>query len=105
MSQLAALTLIFRMDREVVVRVPTQGVIAWVIIGLLAGWLAGHLTRGRGFGCVVDVILGLVGAVVGGWIFTRLGVGGYGFWWSLAAATVGAVLLVAVARLFAGGER
>lgn len=80
------------------------GFIWWVIIGLLAGWIAGHLTRGRGFGCIVDVILGLIGAVIGGWIFTKIGVGGYGFWWSLAAATVGAVVLVAIARLFAGGS-
>ena len=105
MNHIALICLILQREREVVVRVPTRGIIAWVIIGLLAGWLAGHLTRGRGFGCIVDVILGLVGAVVGGWIFTRLGIGGFGFWWSLAAATVGAVLLVAVARLFAGGER
>jgi uncharacterized membrane protein YeaQ/YmgE (transglycosylase-associated protein family) len=53
----------------------------------------------------VNVILGLIGAVIGGWIFTRIGLVGFGFWWSLAAATVGAVLLVAIARLFAGGER
>ncbi len=79
------------------------GFIWWIIIGLIAGWIAGHLTRGRGFGCIVDVILGLIGAVIGGWIFTKLGVGGFGFWWSLAAATVGAVVLVSIARLFAGG--
>jgi uncharacterized membrane protein YeaQ/YmgE (transglycosylase-associated protein family) len=91
--------------RSVFVGVQTNGLIAWIVIGLLAGWIAGHLTRGRGFGCIVDVILGLVGAVIGGWIFTRIGIGGFGFWWSLAAATVGAVLLVAIARLFAGGER
>ena len=82
----------------------SHGFIAWIIIGLLAGWIAGHLTRGRGFGCVVDVILGLIGAVLGGWIFTRLGVVALGFFGSLAAATVGAVLLVAIARLFAGGR-
>lgn len=105
MIQLLALGLIFQREREVIVRVPTQGIIAWIVIGLLAGWLAGHLTRGRGFGCIVDVILGLIGAVIGGWIFTRIGIGGFGFWWSLAAATVGAVLLVAIARLFAGGDR
>jgi uncharacterized membrane protein YeaQ/YmgE (transglycosylase-associated protein family) len=82
----------------------SHGFIAWIIIGLLAGWLAGHLTRGRGFGCIVDVILGLIGAVLGGWIFSRLGVVALGFFGSLAAATVGAVLLVAIARLFAGGR-
>ncbi|HUJ29846.1 MAG TPA: GlsB/YeaQ/YmgE family stress response membrane protein [Candidatus Acidoferrum sp.] len=90
--------------RDIFVGIQTQGLIAWVIIGLLAGWIAGHLTRGRGFGCIVDVILGLIGAVIGGWIFTRLGIGGMGFWWSLAAATVGAVVLVTIARLFAGSD-
>jgi uncharacterized membrane protein YeaQ/YmgE (transglycosylase-associated protein family) len=82
-----------------------NGFFAWIVIGLLAGWIAGHITRGRGFGCVVDIILGLIGAVIGGWVFTRLGISALGFFGSLAAATVGAVLLVAVARLFAGGSR
>jgi uncharacterized membrane protein YeaQ/YmgE (transglycosylase-associated protein family) len=91
-------------SREVYVHVSTPGFISWIVIGLLAGWIAGHLTRGRGFGCIVDVILGLIGGVIGGWIFTRLGILALGFWGSLAAATVGAVLLVAIARLFAGGE-
>lgn len=105
MAQIAAVCWMLQGSRTVTVEVSRNGLIAWVIIGLLAGWLAGHLTRGRGFGCIVDVILGLIGAVIGGWIFTRLGVVGYGFWWSLAAATVGAVVLVAIARLFAGGDR
>jgi uncharacterized membrane protein YeaQ/YmgE (transglycosylase-associated protein family) len=51
------------------------------------------------------VILGLIGAVLGGWIFTKLGIVTYGFIGSLAAATLGAILLVAIARLFAGGGR
>jgi uncharacterized membrane protein YeaQ/YmgE (transglycosylase-associated protein family) len=82
--------------------VSSRGLISWIVIGLLAGWIAGQITRGRGFGCIVDIILGLIGAVIGGWIFTRLGILAWGFWGSLAAATVGAVLLVAIARLFAG---
>ena len=85
------------------VEVQAHGFIWWVVIGLVAGWVAGHLTRGRGFGCIVDIILGLIGAVLGGWIFTRLGIVTFGFFGSLAAATVGAVLLVSIARLFAGG--
>jgi uncharacterized membrane protein YeaQ/YmgE (transglycosylase-associated protein family) len=85
------------------VEVQTHGFFWWVVIGLVAGWIAGHLTRGRGFGCIVDIILGLIGAVLGGWIFTRLGIVTFGFFGSLAAATVGAVVLVAFARLFAGG--
>jgi uncharacterized membrane protein YeaQ/YmgE (transglycosylase-associated protein family) len=87
-----------------VVYVETHGIFWWILIGLIAGWLAGTIARGRGFGCITDVILGLIGAVIGGWIFSRLGIVTFGFWGSLAAATVGAVLLVAVARIFAGGR-
>src|SRR5271156_3227468 len=89
-------------EHAIYVEVTSPGFIATIIIGLLAGWIAGHLTRGRGFGCIVDVILGLIGAIIGRWIFLKLGIVVWGFWGSLAAATVGAVLLVAIARLFAG---
>ena len=82
-----------------------QSVIAWVIIGLLAGWIAGKVSRGRGFGCLANIVLGLVGAVLGGWIFTKLGIERYGFIYSLAAATLGAVILVTIARLFSGGGK
>jgi uncharacterized membrane protein YeaQ/YmgE (transglycosylase-associated protein family) len=80
-----------------------QSVIAWVVVGLLAGWMAGKVSRGRGFGCLANIVLGLVGAVLGGWIFTKLGIERFGFVYSLAAATLGAVILVAIARLFSGG--
>jgi uncharacterized membrane protein YeaQ/YmgE (transglycosylase-associated protein family) len=81
-----------------------QSVIAWVIIGLIAGWLAGKVSRGRGFGCIADIILGMVGAILGGWIFSKLSIQGGGLLYSIAAATVGAVILVAVARIFSGGK-
>ena len=79
-----------------------NGFWGWIIIGLIAGWLAGTLTRGRGFGCIADIFLGLVGAFLGGWIFMKLGIFGGGLIYSIAAATVGAVLLVAIASLFSG---
>jgi uncharacterized membrane protein YeaQ/YmgE (transglycosylase-associated protein family) len=79
-------------------------VIYWGIVGLIAGWLTGKLTRGRGFGCIADVLIGLVGAFIGGWLFTKLGINFYGIIGSIAAATVGAVLLVSVARLLAGRD-
>ena len=72
----------------------------WLVIGLLAGWLTGKVTRGRGFGLLADLFLGLIGSVIGGWIFGRLGISFYGFVGSLAAATAGAVVLVSIARLF-----
>ncbi len=86
-------------------RLTTHSMIGWILIGLIAGWLSGKVTRGAGFGCLADVALGLVGALLGGWVFSQLGIWGGGFLFSLAAATVGAVLLVAVARLLAGGHR
>jgi uncharacterized membrane protein YeaQ/YmgE (transglycosylase-associated protein family) len=82
-----------------------RGLIGWLVIGLLAGWLAGTLSRGRGYGCFANVILGLVGAVLGGWIFVKLEFWGGGFFYSLAAATLGAVILVTIARLFGGHEQ
>ena len=89
-------------DREVFIQVTSPGFIGTIIIGLLAGWIAGTVTRGRGFGCIVNVLLGLIGAFIGRWIFLKLGIVIWGFFGTLAAATVGAVLLVAVARLIAG---
>ncbi len=80
--------------------------LGWIILGLIAGWLAGKLSRGEGFGCIGDVILGLIGSVVGGWIFTKLGiVHSNTFLFSLAAATVGAVIVVSIAHLFFGNNR
>lgn len=70
----------------------------WIGIGVVAGWLTGKLTRGAGYGILMDLILGLIGAVIGGWIFSWLGIVSYGFLGSLAAATLGAVVLVAVSR-------
>jgi uncharacterized membrane protein YeaQ/YmgE (transglycosylase-associated protein family) len=84
----------------------SHSLIGWIIIGLLAGWLAGTLSRGRGFGCIANVIIGLIGALLGGWIFTKLGIVGSSnsFLFSLAAATVGAVVLVLIAGLFSGNR-
>ena len=82
-----------------------SGFWGWIVIGLIAGWLAGKISRGRGFGCITDIILGIVGSFIGGWIFMKLGIFGGGFLYSLAAATVGAVLLVLIAHLFSGGDR
>lgn len=76
----------------------------WLLIGLLAGWLSGEMIRGKGFGCLGNVLLGLIGAVVGGWMFDRLGIQFYGFIGSLAAATIGAVVVVALARAVAGSK-
>ena len=100
-----AVTLFFHSaERHVFIIEWQHGLMSWIVIGLIAGWLAGQISRGHGFGCITDIILGLVGAVLGGWIFVKLGILGGGFFYSLAAATVGAVLLVAIAHLFTGSR-
>jgi len=76
---------------------------AWLLIGLIAGWLAGFAFRGRGFGCVTDMVLGLIGSVIGGWLFNYFAIMGGDFYYSLGAATAGAIILVGISRLF-GGE-
>ncbi|GAC1635332.1 MAG: GlsB/YeaQ/YmgE family stress response membrane protein [Candidatus Acidiferrum sp.] len=83
-----------------------RGFVSWVFLGLVAGWLAGKIARGRGYGCLTDILLGLIGSVLGGWIFRKLEIGaGAGGWlYSLAAATVGAVVLVVVVHLFTGSK-
>jgi uncharacterized membrane protein YeaQ/YmgE (transglycosylase-associated protein family) len=81
-----------------------RGLLGWIVIGLIAGWLAGKIARGAGYGCITDIILGLVGSVVGGWLFMKLGILGGGFLYSLAAATVGAIILVSIVHLFAGNR-
>jgi len=103
MLAVAALTLL-QQDRVVVVEW-RHGLLWWIVIGLIAGWLAGKIARGEGYGCITDIILGLIGSVLGGWIFTKLGILGGGTLYSLAAATVGAVILVSIVHLFVGGSR
>jgi uncharacterized membrane protein YeaQ/YmgE (transglycosylase-associated protein family) len=101
----ASLFLTLYQDRVVVVQWQ-RGLLGWIVIGLIAGWLAGKIARGAGYGCITDIILGLVGSILGGWLFMRLGiVGNGGFLFSLAAATVGAVILVSIVHLFVGNSR
>ena len=76
-----------------------QSVMVFLLIGLIAGWLAGILVKGRGFGVLGDIIVGIVGAEVGGWIYSELGVSTYGFASAVLMAFVGAVTLLAVIKL------
>ncbi len=92
------------LDTQVFIFGYRRGLIGWLLIGLIAGWLAGKIARGRGFGCITDIVLGIVGSFIGGWVFVKLGIFGGGFWYSLAAATLGAVILVSIAHLFSGGH-
>lgn len=74
------------------------GCIWFSIIGLCAGWLAGKLTQGRGFGAIDNFIIGVIGAVLGGFLFSLLGLESKSKLGSLVMATVGALVLLAIAR-------
>ena len=69
-----------------------MGLLYWIVVGLIAGWLAGKVTRGGGYGVVIDIVLGILGGIVGGWVFGMLGIWpGGGILGSIIVAFVGAV--------------
>lgn len=78
--------------------------IVWLIIGGLAGWLAGVLVRGAGFGVIGDMLVGIVGAVIGGLLLGALFGAGGGLLWSFFSAFVGAVILLLLVRLIVGNR-
>lgn len=72
----------------------------FLIVGLVAGWLAGLLVKGGGFGLVGDLVVGVIGALLGGFLSTRLGfAAGSGLFGSIIVATIGAVILLLILRL------
>jgi uncharacterized membrane protein YeaQ/YmgE (transglycosylase-associated protein family) len=72
----------------------------WVLVGLLAGWLAGFLMKGGGYGLIGDIALGLVGSLLGSWLFRALGVAvGAGLFMAVVVAFIGAVLGIGAQRM------
>lgn len=78
------------------------GWVAWIFAGLIAGWLAGLMMRGEGYGFFGDTILGLIGALVGGFVTGLFVEGTAGFWGTVVVAFIGACILVAISRMFTG---
>ena len=74
-------------------------IIWFLLIGLVAGWLAGMLVKGRGFGLVGDLVVGVLGALLGGLLFAALGLAAYGLAGSLIMAVVGALVLLFLIRM------
>jgi uncharacterized membrane protein YeaQ/YmgE (transglycosylase-associated protein family) len=84
-----------------------HGIFAWIIIGVVAGWITGKLMKGSGFGFFMDMIVGLVGAVIGGFLATHLGLAGpgqSGLMMSIVIAVIGAVILTWLVRLVTGNR-
>jgi uncharacterized membrane protein YeaQ/YmgE (transglycosylase-associated protein family) len=73
-------------------------ILVWIIVGLVAGWLASLIMKGHGMGLVGNLVLGLLGGVVGGWVFGLLGLGATGIPGQILVSAVGAVILIVVVR-------
>ncbi len=84
-----------------------MSILAWIVLGLIAGFIASRIVEGAGEGFVVDILLGIVGAVVGGFLFHRFGhVGVTGFnLYSMMVATVGAIIVLWLYHAIAGPRR
>jgi uncharacterized membrane protein YeaQ/YmgE (transglycosylase-associated protein family) len=82
------------------------GLLAWLVVGLIAGFLASVVMRGGGYGIVGDIIVGIVGAFIGGLVVSLLVPGaGFGFWGSVLVAFIGACILIAILRAVSSGTR
>lgn len=83
-----------------------EGLLAILVAGLIAGWLAGKIVAAGGFGLIGDIAVGVVGALIGTWLLPRIGVHvPRGFIGTLVVATIGAIVLLLVIRLLSGGLR
>ena len=77
-----------------------HGLVWWILVGLIAGWLAGKVMKGGGFGVLMDIVIGMVGAVIGGWVFGLLGIySNGGLIGSILVAFVGAVIFLWLVRI------
>ena len=82
----------------------SENLLVILFVGIVAGWLAGQIVRGGGFGILGDLLVGIVGAFIGSWLLPRLGVHlGHGVITAIMNATIGAILLLLVLRLLGGG--
>jgi uncharacterized membrane protein YeaQ/YmgE (transglycosylase-associated protein family) len=78
------------------------GIIAWIVVGLIAGWLAGKVMRGGGYGLMGDLIVGLIGALIGGFLVGFFVHGSVGLLGSIVVAFIGAVILIYILRAVTG---
>ncbi len=80
--------------------------LAWIVVGLISGAVAARVVAGRGFGCIADIIVGVAGAIIGGYLLGAIFhmTGTVGFFWSIVVAFIGAAALLAVLKLVSGGR-
>ena len=77
-----------------------MNIVAFLVVGLIAGWIAGKIVEGHGFGVLGDIVVGIIGAFVGGFLFSSMVVGDYGFWGSVAVSAVGSIVFLFFVGIF-----
>jgi uncharacterized membrane protein YeaQ/YmgE (transglycosylase-associated protein family) len=83
-----------------------ESLIVILFVGLVAGWLAGKVVRGAGFGIVGDILIGIIGAFIASWLFPKLGIHiGTGLVSEIIYSAIGAIILLLIVRLVRGGGR
>jgi uncharacterized membrane protein YeaQ/YmgE (transglycosylase-associated protein family) len=83
-----------------------ESILVILLVGLVAGWLAGQVVQGTGFGLIGDIVIGIIGAFIATWLFPRLGIAlGAGLVREIVNATIGAILLLIIIRLVRRGGR
>ena len=95
----------FSVMGTILAAISLSSVIWWLIVGLIAGFLASVVMRGGGYGVVGDIIVGIVGAFIGGFLMSLLGLGSSGVIWSIIVAFIGACILIAILRAVSGSTR
>ncbi|MBI3967728.1 MAG: GlsB/YeaQ/YmgE family stress response membrane protein [Chloroflexi bacterium] len=78
------------------------GILAWLVVGLIAGFLAGQVMKGGGYGIIGDIVVGIIGALVGGFLVSFFVAGSVGFVGSIIVAFIGAVVFIAIVRAIPG---
>ena len=87
-------------------RISNEGILVILFVGLIAGWLAGKIVRGTGFGIIGDILVGIAGALVASYIFPRLGIHiGTGLLSEILYSAIGAIVLLLIVRLVRTGGR
>jgi uncharacterized membrane protein YeaQ/YmgE (transglycosylase-associated protein family) len=83
-----------------------ESILVILLVGLIAGWLAGQIVRGTGYGLVADICIGIIGALIGSWLLPQIGIHlGAGIISSIIVATIGAIVLLVILRLVNRGGR
>ncbi len=76
-----------------------MGILEFLLIGLIAGWIAGKIMKGHGYGIIGDIIVGIIGALVGGFLFSLFGITAYGDIGSIVMSVIGAVVFLSLLRM------